>query len=358
MKIAIDGSPFTKNPLGIGKIIMPLIGEIISENPSDEYIVYSNKEVVIPSELIHYLQVKKSSPIFKYLPYIVWLKLIAGFIINRDKIDVYFSGKGFYPNISKKIKKIALVHDLNYLLVPQTMEYSHYLANKFFLKKDALKSDFLIGNSVGTAHKIEKYWKGKVDLVVNPPIDTSLFKRLPDAVISNILDKYNIGYKYFFALGTLEPRKNLELTITVFIDLVKNNQNYGHKLIIAGSKGWKDTKIIDLLDKYSDYVIHLGYVKYEDLPALYNGATAFLFPSIYEGFGIPVREALLCGAQIITSDIEELRETAYNNAYFINPLSFSEYKQRMLDILNGKLINQEFNHSRSNIDKLIKFINS
>jgi glycosyltransferase involved in cell wall biosynthesis len=358
MKIAIDGSPFTRNPLGIGKIIIPLVEKIISKNPSAEYIVYSNKEVVIPPGLSHSLQVRKSSPVFKYLPYIVWLKSVAGFIINRDKIDVYFSGKGFYPNIGKKIKKIALIHDLNYLLVPQTMEYLHYLANRFFLKKDALKSDFLMSNSVGTAHKIEKYWKGKVDLVVNPPIDTSSFKRLPDTVISNILDKYNIDYKYFFALGTLEPRKNLELTINVFIDLVKNNQNFDHKLIIAGSKGWKNTEIIALLDKYSDYIIHLGYAKYEDLPALYNGATAFLFPSIYEGFGIPVREALLCGAQIITSDIEELREAAYNNAYFINPLSFSEYKQRMLDVLNGKLINREFNYSKSNIDKLIRFINS
>jgi len=357
MKIALDGTPFTKNPVGIAKVIIPLVKEIILKNPTAEYVIYSNKPVVVPSELAKFIVIKKSGFLFKYLPHIVWLKLIAGFLINRDGVDVYISGKGFYPKLSKKIKKIAMIHDLNYLIVPKTMENFHFLSTIFFLKKDALTSDFLLSNSVGTANKIERYWKGKVDLVITPPIDASLFRQLPEETVFKTLNKYGINYKYLFALGTMEPRKNLELTINVFIDLVKNNQNNGHKLIIAGLKGWKNKENLDLLDKYSDYVVHLGYVSDEDLPALYNGATAFLFPSIYEGFGIPVREALLCGTQIITSDIEELREAAYNNAHFINPLSFSEYKQSMLDVLNGKLINKEFKHSNSNTDKLIQFIN-
>jgi len=334
MKIGIEGSSFQNNPGGIGKYVLSLFQLLLTTYPDVDFIIYSNKEVHLTDEISQRVKVVQDKSIFRHLNPTVWLKTIAGLIIAKDDLDYYLSGAGLLPKLKKKTQTVSVIHDLNYKIVPQTMGILHCLSHQLFLKKDIKKADFIICNSKGTSEKIFQYTGKKVNTIINPPTG-SRFKALPSLLVEEVLQKYNINYPYFLTVGTIEPRKNLQMTIDVFIKLLTEYKNGQYKLIIVGSNGWKNKKIIDLCKKYKENIICIGYIQDSDLPALYNGAAAFLFPSLYEGFGMPAREALYCGKQIITSDIVELRESCLNQAIFIDPHNSIEYEHALLSVIKN-----------------------
>jgi glycosyltransferase involved in cell wall biosynthesis len=354
MKIGIDGFAFRKNPSGIGKYVLSLTRLLAKNYPDAEFIIYSNKEILLPADLAEKFRRVCDQSIFRYLNPTVWLKFIAGHKIERDSIDYYFSGTGFLPNLRPQVKKISVIHDLNYKIVPKTMGRLHFLSHLAFLKRDVLKSDFVICNSNGTSNKINQYFGKKASTIINPPTDVS-YKPLLYPVIKNTLRKYGIDFPYFLSVGTIEPRKNLKTTLNVFVDLIQEHKLKGHKLLLVGTMGWKNSRLLQLCKKFTNDIIFLGYVDEQDLPALYNGATAFLFPSLYEGFGMPVREALRCNTQVITSDTVELRESGYDQAFFINPLDLAEYKNKILEILKGDLKKIQLEPESIDTDKFIRF---
>ena len=341
MNIGIEGFPFQKNPGGIGKYFQALVRLLIYKFPDANFFIYSNKDVFLPDDFVDKVKIVQDKSVFRHLPTTVWLKTLAGFTISKNNLDFYFSGAGFLPYLKKKTKKVILVHDLNFKIVPQTMGRLNFLSHFLFLKKDVKKSDYIIVNSIGTSEKVLTYFRKRVDIVINPPTD-SRFRKLPQSETKAVLYKYGINYPYLLVVGTLEPRKNLQMTINVFIKLIGQGKINGLKLVIVGSSGWRNKGIIDLCEKYKKDIICLGYVDDIDLPALYNGALAFLFPSIYEGFGMPAREALYCGCQIITSDLVELRESCQNQAIFINPKQSEDFEKSILFALkNSEKYNYE-----------------
>jgi len=325
MKIGIEGFPFQKQPSGIGKYIQSLVCLLIEKYPDAEFFIYSNRPVFLPEKIVQRVRVVEDKSIFKHLNPNVWLKTVAGYIIAKDNLDFYFSGAGILPLLSNRIKKVMVVHDLNYKIVPHTMGRLLLLSQYVFLKNDVQKANFLIVNSKGTAEKVKQYLGKEADTILNPPTDSSRYKKMSESETHDVLIKHHINYPYFLTVGTLEPRKNLQMTIDVFIRFLERAENKDFKLVVVGSSGWRDKKIIEQCDNYKNNIVRLGYVDENDLPAFYNGAVAFLFPSIYEGFGMPAREALYCGCQVIASDIVELRESCKGNALFIHSNAPGDY---------------------------------
>lgn len=336
MRIGIEGFAFQKYPGGIGKYILSLVCLLIEKYPKAEFFIYSNKPVLLPNNISEKVRIIQDKTIFSRLNPTIWLKTIAGFIIAKDHLDFYLSGAGIFPRLGRRTRKVMVVHDLNYKIVPKTMGRLQYLSHYFFLKRDVLKADYLVVNSKGTSEKVMKYMGKHADTIINPPTESDRFKKMSKIDTQSVLQKYEIKFPYFLTVGTLEPRKNLLMTIDVFIRLISEEDNTkGIKLVIVGSKGWRNKKIIELCDRYKDDIIRLGYVNEDDLPAIYNGSLAFLFPSIYEGFGMPAREALYCGCQVITSDLVELRESCRNQAIFIDPKNPDKYKEALKLTLNN-----------------------
>jgi len=335
MKIGIEGISLQKHPRGVGNYFLSLVRMLIAAYPNAEFICYSNKDIVIPEELMQKIELKKDTCFLSRLNPTIWLKLRAGALIRKDRLDYYLSGAGLLPRLDAQTKCVVLVHDLNYILVPRTMGRLHWLAHRFFLKRDVCKANFVVVNSMGTAEKVEHYFGKKVDCIINPPTE-KYFKKLPDSEIQPILNKLGIDYPYLLTVGTLEPRKNLGMTIKVFLKLLEKGMDQQYKLVVVGAKGWKDSAIIALCDQYKDNITRLGYVNDCDLPALYNGASAFLFPSFYEGFGMPAREAVCCGCPVITSDLVELKEATFGKAHFINPFNAEDYRKALLSVLKEK----------------------
>ena len=138
-------------------------------------------------------------------------------------------------------------------------------------------------------------------------------------------------HPYILAVATWEPRKNLELLIKTFLDMKMQGLLGEHKLVLVGGRGWKDQRLADIISG-TDSVIPLGYLPENQLAPLYTGADVFVFPSVYEGFGMPILEARACGTRIVTSDVPELHEAGGNDAIYVQP-SLDKIRQGILDAL-------------------------
>jgi glycosyltransferase involved in cell wall biosynthesis len=134
------------------------------------------------------------------------------------------------------------------------------------------------------------------------------------------MEIYGISQPYLLNIAVWEPRKNLELLVRTFINMKKNGWLPKHKLVLIGKKGWKSNRTVSLVsDSIGEHIIAPGYVPDQHLPALYVGADAFIFPSLYEGFGMPVLEARACGTRIVATDIPELREAGGKDPVYVEP---------------------------------------
>ena len=132
------------------------------------------------------------------------------------------------------------------------------------------------------------------------------------------MNKLTISQPYLLAVATWEPRKNLELLVKTFIQLKDEGKLEEYILVLVGGRGWKDKRLASLISG-CDSILPLGYVPDDLLPKLYSGADLFLFPSKYEGYGMPVLESLACGTRVVTSDIPELREAGGDEAVYVEP---------------------------------------
>lgn len=362
IRIGIDAFPFQEKPTGIGKYIMNLVDEISRQIPDAEYFAYSNRTIVL-SDYLKDKVVKREfiNGINSKIPGKVWLKKISGRHIKKDNLNFYISTSGFFPDLSSGVKKIAVIHDLNYKVVPQTMGRMHLLTHFLFFKKDVRSADFIITNSKGTAERVKHYLNKDANEVINPPISEIYFKR-NKIESESVLKKYNINSAYLLFVGNLEPRKNLLNVLNAFVELVEEKKVSDTKLLIVGLKGWRNNHVQHLIDQYTESIQTSGYVEESDLPVIYSNAKVFLFPSLYEGFGIPVREALLCGTSVITSDTPELKEAgeiAESNKMisYINPNKREELKIAILKHLgNDKNDTHSINTKPIQILKLIEFL--
>lgn len=361
MRIGFDAFPIQENPSGIGKYVLNVIEEIIKNIPDAKYYAYSNHKIGL-SEKTEKKIVKRefSSGIQGKMPGKVWLKICAWHYINNDNLDFFISTTGFFPVLSPKVKKIAIVHDLNAKLVPETMGKMHYITHLLFFKKDVTNADFIISNSKGTADKLLFYYKKQTNEIINPPV-SSIYKVKSSNEINEVLTKYKINKDYILFVGNLEPRKNLVFVLKNFIELLEQNKIKNIKLIIVGLKGWNDNEIQSLLKKYQDNINAVGYVSEVDLPVLYAAAKVFVFPSLYEGFGIPVREALLTGTPVITSDIPELREAGEIAANtdmiaYINPNDKELFKKNILRYFNDNIIREASINPQISMARLLDFL--
>jgi glycosyltransferase involved in cell wall biosynthesis len=157
--------------------------------------------------------------------------------------------------------------------------------------------------------------------VLNPGLSTSFLGKQSENKNIYIQKKYNLPSHYILFLGTIEPRKNIEGLIDAFVVFQKEFPQY--HLVISGAHGWKNKRILAAIEKNKN-VQYIGYVASQDKSMLYCGATVFVYPSLYEGFGFPVLEAFASGVPVITSARSSLPEIAGDAAYYVNPYNSLE----------------------------------
>jgi len=300
-----------------------------------------------------------SAKIFPFPPTLlsfIWNSLhvlpIENFIGN---IDIFFSSDWTQPP-AKRAKLVTIVHDLVPWRYPKTLTKkiiaTHYNRMKW-VKKEV---DAIIVDSQSTQNdliKIVKIPKRKI-YVIYPGIDKRRFYLQSEEKINQIKRKYGLS-NYILAVSTREPRKNFIRIIEAFKKLstqggpASSRKNKNLQLAIAGKYGWGNNSS-KLKVKNSKL---LGYVPDEDLAPLYSGAQCFVYPSLYEGFGLPILEAMACGCPVITSNTSSMPEVAGEAAILINPRKTIEITQAIDKIINSKKLAEKL--SKKGIEQAKKF---
>lgn len=246
-----------------------------------------------------------------------------------------------------KGKKVTIIYDMAYIAIPETVRKKTRRWLELTVKKSCKRADRIITISDFSKSEIIKYLQVPEDKIVVMPmgVDSNLFhNKYSNQQVQKIKDKYNINGQYFLYLGTLEPRKNIERIIEAYSNLVKRNCIMEiPKLVLAGKKGWMYDTIFKKVKQLNleDNVIFTGYVLEKEAPILMCGAKSFIFTSLYEGFGMPVIEAMSCGTPVITSNTTSLNEISGNAAIKVNPFNTNEITNALEKILfNEELLRE------------------
>lgn len=251
--------------------------------------------------------------------------------VNKLNPDLVIEMAHFGPfRLNSSIKRVTVIHDLTAILYPKWHDKASHIVQKLFLKKILKKADHVIANSHSTAASIKEYQpltKDKIS-VVYPSISIKENKKISD----------NNNDVYFLSVGTIEPRKNYLQLIEAFEKVAAINSEV--KLIIVGYKGWKYEPVIDAIktSKYSNRINLKGYISEEELINYYRNSVAFVFTTLYEGYGLPLLEAMSLESVIISSDIAICREVCGEAALYYKDTD--DLSIKMIDVLN----NQEAYH--------------
>ena len=251
-------------------------------------------------------------------------------IIKKNNVDIVVEPAHFGPfNLPSKIKRITVIHDLTMFLFPEYHIFASQFLQQKFLPRILRKADHIITNSANTSkdlHQFFPFTKNKsTSILLGKDQIFQPFKN------ENLLKRYKITVPYFLCTATLEPRKNIELLIEAFNDF-KEKTALPYQLVLIGKKGWKAEPIFKAIENspFKKDILLPGYVPKEDLPVFYSMAEIFIYPSKYEGFGLPILEAMACGTPIITSNISSLPEVGGTAAEYFSPDSFSGLSQKMI----------------------------
>ena len=265
--------------------------------------------------------------------------------LRKNPVDIYLTQYITPWFVSKKIKIITIIHDISFNFYPQFIKKTDLFFLKKLIPRSLKRADKVLTVSRFTQDEIVKYYKidpKKVDWFHNAVSEDFLGQDISDRKIKTVREKYKLPEKYILYIGTLQPRKNIPALIEAFtlLKLEPVMKNNPIRLVIAGGKGYNYDKLIDQLVKKNNLaedVYFPGYINEEDKAALMKGADIFVFPSFYEGFGLPIVEAMSLGVPIIASDIPSHREIARDSALFFNPKVSGELAQKLRELLNNSV---------------------
>lgn len=237
-------------------------------------------------------------------------------------------------------KKVVTIHDMVYKAFPETMNSKTRILLNLAMNKSMKRADAVVTDSEFSRSEIIKYfpqYRDKVE-VVPCGVDCDMFKPIQDrSIIEKVKANHNIKGKYFLYLGTLEPRKNLTRLVKAY-EILSRRKEDCPLLVLAGGKGWLYDEIFEEVNKsgLGDKVIFTQYIPGEEICPLMNGAEAFVFPSLYEGFGMPPLEAMACGTPVIVSGSASLPEVVGDCGLIVDA-----YSEESLADAMGKIADNE-----------------
>ena len=252
--------------------------------------------------------------------------------VRALKPDIVVEMAHFGPfGLPKNIKRITVIHDVTPIRFSNCYHFIPALLQRIFLPRILKKAWKVITPSLKTEedlHNLYPITKGKTVPILNTV--SEIFKPTIDP---KVMQKHQLIEDYFLHVGTLEPRKN-HLQLLKAYEIYHQKTKHPKKLILVGSKGWKSKRIHHALQQhpFTSDIRLLGYVDRHDLPALYTQCEAFILPSIYEGFGLPLLEAMKCGAYCISSNTSSLPEVGGDAVQYFNPYHEDDLAELMLKI--------------------------
>lgn len=333
MKIAVDIRDAVRQKTGKGWYVYNMVGELLALDRDNSYILYSNsKKNPFAGFQNATLKFIESSPVKWHFKVLRDLK--------EEKADIFFAPTSYIiPAFApKNLRVIITVHDLAAFLYPSANNTKAMIVERLTLKRALKKASDVFVVSENTKKDLLKKFKFREHRIHLTPCAASQVFSGPvsEEELSAFKSEKNLPDNFLLAVGTLEPRKNFSTLIKSFVNIKKWHP--GYKLVIVGKKGWKYGEIESTIKKYGleKEVIFPGYLKDADLKKMYKLAKVFVFPSLYEGFGIPPLEAMASGCPVISSNRASMPEVIGDAGLLIDPTN--AYK--LADAVSGLLENE------------------
>lgn len=258
-----------------------------------------------------------------------------GWHARRQHLGLVHDPTGTVPLGLCPCKQVATICDTIPYIYPQVSTALDRLIYRYWLPRAVRNLDMVITISQQSKNDLEQYLKiPRSKTVVIPLAAGSKFRVMGEAEIAPALERAGVERPYLLYVGSVEPRKNLLRLLDAFQELLQWSQRW--RLVIVGARNyWKSSPVAQKVEQLGlqGQVIFTGYIPDEDLPALYNGADLFCFPSLYEGFGLPVLEAMACGVPVVTSNCSSLPEVAGDAAILVDPYNVAEITSAMRRVL-------------------------
>ncbi|MDD5527988.1 MAG: glycosyltransferase family 1 protein [Patescibacteria group bacterium] len=339
---------------GVSWCTLFLLEEILRQDKENEYLLFYNSgrdlssrisEVGIQnSDKVKIVATHYPNKIFNYIlqKILRWPKidkLLGG-------VDVFWSPHFNFAALSKQTRHILTVHDLSFLITPDFFSARKNFWHKVLnVRKMMADADVIAAISENTKQDIIRLTginADKIKVIYDGvsadfhPIDKT------DEKLIAIKNKYNLPDKFILYLGTIEPRKNIIGLIKAFEQVAENPALQGYQLVIAGSGGWKNSSVFQAVNnsEFKDRINLVGYLENSEKAYYYNLCSIFCYPSFYEGFGLPVLEAMACGAPVITSDISSLPEVAGDAALLINPADINSISRAIIALAGDEKLRE------------------
>lgn len=329
MRIGIDGRPLCDNPAGIYRFLANVFRELQRLDETNEYYIYAEHDFALPLPSPRWQRriLCHQPPRFSNR----WGQIGMKHMIVQDGLDAFWGTFGLFPmGIPSSVARVLTIYDLVWLRYPRTMGFRNYLAHRLLTGRSAVRADKIITISESTSTDLQHALGVRQEkvCVVYPAPEARYCPREQAEAARYIANKYQTRENYICAVGTVEPRKNL-LTLLEAVKVVKN-RDLSVQLLVAGAPGWKNSGIYEAVKQLrlsECEVKFLGYVPDDDMPAFYCGARVFVFPSLYEGFGIPLVEAMACGVPIVASNVSSIPEVVQDAALLVSPRHPEEFAE-------------------------------
>jgi len=340
MLIVIIADPIDEQYAGIYYYTKHLIEALIKIDKKNEYIFIhkrpndffiGQKDMIIPN--------------YRWLPgwMIIRKFLFITFALLKIKPDIVLEPAHIGPfSFFWSCRKVVTIHDLTPVLFPQYHIKISCFIHKLFLPLILHNADGVLVPSECTKNDIERLYKPEIPIQVTYEAVTEDFHPSSKKQVREVKDKFGIEKPYILSVGTLEPRKNLITLLKAYKTL--RGKGYDYQLVIVGKKGWYFKKLLKEIESFGKDIIITGYVQRKELPALYSGAEVMVFPSLYEGFGLPPLEAMQCGCPVICSDTSSLPEICEEAAIYIEPHKSDELEKALLRMLTDDSIRSKMRH--------------
>lgn len=299
LRLGVDASMLTPGRAGVGNYVFNLLHELNALPDCPDVVLYSPRDITNDSkafgECVEYV-----GPPIKKGP--LWLSTGLVPLLKRDRIDVFWGGQGLVPLFPPRgLRTVVTIHDHVERVAPETMVPIGRWVRRIFQPISIKRASAVIAVSNATASEVQRFHRRTVDAVIHPRMDPRFLAPPSSDDLRRVRARHDLPEEFLLTLGTLEPRKNLKALLAAYLRVL--SQAKLPPLLLAGNKGWQDAEIQAMVTQQQEAgtVRWLGYVAQEDLPALYKLSDLFVFVPKYEGFGMPVREALLSGARVLAS---------------------------------------------------------